>query len=139
MFFLSAEYELIIPLLILFLHFDNDILLVGKYDYMTKEQDMQPQVVRVQEKGQVTIPQEIRKKLNLKKGDLVTFVESKEGVLIVPAEVVVTKALDEMGKALDETGLDLEEMIERGRNIRADLIDQEPQEPGHELNDPDLP
>lgn len=48
--------------------------------------------VRVQEKGQVTIPLEIRKKLNLKKGDLVTFVETETGVLIKPAEVIVTTA-----------------------------------------------
>jgi len=32
--------------------------------------------VRIQEKGQVTIPTKIRKKLNLRKGDLVTFVET---------------------------------------------------------------
>ena len=35
--------------------------------------------VRVQEKGQVTLPLEIRRKLKLKKGDLVTFVETEDG------------------------------------------------------------
>ena len=44
--------------------------------------------VRVQEKGQITIPREIRKKLNLKRGDLVVFVETDEGVLVKPASVV---------------------------------------------------
>ena len=37
-----------------------------------KENPMKLNTVRVQEKGQVTIPLRIRKKLNLKKGDLVT-------------------------------------------------------------------
>jgi antitoxin PrlF len=46
--------------------------------------------VRIQEKGQVTIPCQIRKKLNLKKGDLVVFVETEAGVLIKPASVVAT-------------------------------------------------
>ena len=45
--------------------------------------------VRVQEKGQVTIPLEIREKLNLKKGDLVTFIETDDGVVIRPAELVI--------------------------------------------------
>jgi AbrB family looped-hinge helix DNA binding protein len=38
--------------------------------------------VRVQEKGQVTIPRDIRRLLKLKKGDLVTFISTENGVLI---------------------------------------------------------
>jgi len=38
----------------------------------------------VQEKGQVTIPAEIRRKLGVKKGDLVAFIETEGGVLISP-------------------------------------------------------
>ncbi len=81
--------------------------------------------VRVQEKGQVTIPLEIRKKLKLKKGDLVTFIETKKGVIIQPAEVVVSAALEEIGQALKDKGLTLEELIERGRQIRGELIEEE--------------
>jgi len=81
--------------------------------------------VRVQERGQVTIPKDIRDRLDLKKGDLVTFVETEEGVIIKPAEIVVSTALDEIGEALKERGLSLEELIERGREIRDDLIKDE--------------
>ncbi len=49
--------------------------------------------VRIQEKGQVTIPRQIRKKLNLKRGDLVVFVETEAGVIVKPASVV---AIDEL-------------------------------------------
>ena len=44
--------------------------------------------VRIQEKGQVTIPYRIRKKLNLKRGDLVIFVETDSGVMVKPASVI---------------------------------------------------
>jgi AbrB family looped-hinge helix DNA binding protein len=44
--------------------------------------------VRVQEKGQVTIPRSIREKLNLKPGDLVIFQETESGIVLVPAAVV---------------------------------------------------
>ena len=46
--------------------------------------------VRIQEKGQVTIPYRIRKKLNLKRGDLVIFVETDSGVMVRPAAVIAT-------------------------------------------------
>ena len=82
-------------------------------------------IVRVQEKGQVTIPQEIREKLDLKKGDMVTFVETDAGVVIKPAEVVVSDALDEIGRALKEKGISLEELLDRGREIRGELIEDE--------------
>jgi len=78
--------------------------------------------VRIQEKGQVTIPTRIRKKLKLNKGDLVMFVETSSGVLIKPAEVVISESLDEIGKALQEQGLSLDDMIERGREMRSDLL-----------------
>ncbi|MBI1801677.1 MAG: AbrB/MazE/SpoVT family DNA-binding domain-containing protein, partial [Chloroflexi bacterium] len=59
----------------------------------------------VQEKGQVTIPTEIRKKLGLKKGDRVSFVETDRGVLISPQEVVALDALEKIGQLLKENGL----------------------------------
>jgi AbrB family looped-hinge helix DNA binding protein len=94
-----------------------------KYDYMTVEYKMPKAIVRVQEKGQVTIPLEIRQKLNLKKGDLVTFVETEDGVIIKPAEVIVMDALDKIGKALKDSGVSLEEFIERGREIRGEIVE----------------
>ena len=44
--------------------------------------------VRIQEKGQVTIPRKIREKLKLKKGDLVVFEETDAGVMVKPVLVV---------------------------------------------------
>lgn len=84
-----------------------------------------PKYVRVQEKGQVTLPVEVRKHLGMKKGDLVAVEETPDGVLITPQSLIATreldKALDEIGAALKEQGLTLEEMIERGREIREEL------------------
>src|SRR3954453_736305 len=79
-------------------------------------------LVRVQEKGQVTLPAGVRKRLGLKKGDLVAVVETPEGVLITPQEVVATRALAEIGDALKAQGLSLEDVIERGREVREELF-----------------
>src|SRR3712207_1503301 len=93
------------------------------YDSMTVGANpVAARLSRVQEKGQVTIPTEIRKKLGLKKGDLVAFVETEDGVLISPREVVVAKALEQIGAALQEKGITLEELMDDGRKIRGELV-----------------
>ena len=57
--------------------------------------------VRVQSKGQVTIPKEIREKLNIKPGDRVVFVDTEGGVIVKPAVVLTNDSLrDEMVSAL---------------------------------------
>ena len=86
---------------------------------------MSEMLARVQEKGQVTIPSQIRKKLKLKKGDLVVFEETETGVVIKPAEVLVSEALDQISKALQARGVTLDEIIERGRSLRDGLIADE--------------
>jgi AbrB family looped-hinge helix DNA binding protein len=78
--------------------------------------------VRIQEKGQVTIPTEIRKKLGLKRGDLVAVVETPDGVFITPQQVLATKAFDRIGAILKEQGLSVDELIASGREIRTDLL-----------------
>jgi antitoxin PrlF len=79
-------------------------------------------LVRIQEKGQVTIPTEIRKKLGLKRGDLVAVMETPKGVFITPQQVLAAKALDSIGDILKDQGLSLGELIASGREIRTDLL-----------------
>ena len=76
----------------------------------------------VQEKGQVTIPADIRSKLGLKKGDLVAFIETDQGVLISPQELIATAALDRVGRILEGKGVSLEDLMESGRQIRGTLL-----------------
>lgn len=85
----------------------------------------EPKLSKVQEKGQVTIPAEIRDKLGLKKGDLVAFVETEQGVLISPQELVAQQALDRIGEVLKEKGITLDELMESGREIRGDLVKEQ--------------
>ena len=81
-------------------------------------------LVRIQEKGQVTIPTAIRKKLGLKRGDLVAVMETPDGVFLTPQQVLATKAFDSIGNILKEQGLSLDELIASGREIRTDLLQE---------------
>ena len=74
--------------------------------------------VRIQEKRQVTIPYRIRKKLNLKRGDLVVFVETESGVIIKPASVVAMDEKREEVKAI------VHSIRERFKDYSADEIEK---------------
>jgi len=76
----------------------------------------------MQEKGQITVPTEIRKKLGLKKGDYVAFVETEHGVLIAPREVIAMEALEKLGVMLKDKGITLEELMESADEIRGVLV-----------------
>jgi AbrB family looped-hinge helix DNA binding protein len=75
----------------------------------------------IQDNGQVTLPREWRQKYGLKKGDLVSFVETDEGLLVLPREVVAMDALDRIAKTLTDKGIQLDELIEDGRDIRGEI------------------
>lgn len=73
--------------------------------------------VRVQAKGQVTIPKEIRDKLNVQPGDLVVFVETDTGVMVKPAAVMTDEHLRE------EVAAVVRSMRERFTDYSAEEID----------------
>ena len=79
-------------------------------------------LVRVQEKGQVTLPAAARRRLGIKKGDFVSVRETPEGLLIVPQAVIAANDIEEMRRILDAEGFSLDELIESGREIRGGLL-----------------
>jgi AbrB family looped-hinge helix DNA binding protein len=79
------------------------------------------QTYTIQENGQVTLPREWREKHGLRKGDLVSFVETEQGLVIVPREVIGMDALDAIGRALEQQGITLDDLITNGRKIRGEM------------------
>jgi AbrB family looped-hinge helix DNA binding protein len=81
--------------------------------------------VRVQEKGQVTIPRTIRRQLNLKKGDLVTFVSTENGVVIKTLDLAADDLLTTLGKSLQARGIQIVDVIARSQKVGADVLTRE--------------
>jgi AbrB family looped-hinge helix DNA binding protein len=50
---------------------------------------------RVQKRGQVTIPIEIRQRMGLEEGDLVAFIETPQGVLLSPQALMPTQPMSQ--------------------------------------------
>lgn len=83
------------------------------------------QYVRVQERGQVTLPAASRRRLGIEKGDLVIIVETPDGVLIKPQVSKVDELAERIAAEIREYGMPLEEfeeMLERSRNARPALM-----------------
>lgn len=99
-----------------------------KYGIMTKgEASMATalKVSRVQKKGQVTIPLEIREKLGVQEGDFVAFVVTSEGILISPQQVIPAKTLDEVESHREDKGLKFEEFFGFSQRIARQTIKEE--------------
>ncbi|MGQ9515512.1 MAG: AbrB/MazE/SpoVT family DNA-binding domain-containing protein [Thermoproteota archaeon] len=71
----------------------------------------------ITEKGTVTIPAEIRKKYNLRKGSRVEFVETDEGILLVPT--VPLENLFGADKAIKETVYEMIKELQEERRKEA--------------------
>lgn len=78
----------------------------------------------LQENGQITLPSEWREKYGLKKGDVITFEETDQGLLVTPQKLLAMNLLDEIGAALKDKGITLNELLESGREIRKEMADE---------------
>jgi AbrB family looped-hinge helix DNA binding protein len=80
--------------------------------------------VRVQEKGQVTIPRDIRRQLKLKKGDLVTFISTENGVVIKTLDLASDDLLTVLASSLQKRGIKIDEVLTSARNSSSDRVIQ---------------
>ena len=81
-------------------------------------------VLRIEDEvgaGQLALPVDLREKLGLRRGDLVSIVETPEGLLISSRQVTIERDLALAEAELQEHGLTLDELVESGREIRAEL------------------
>ena len=79
----------------------------------------------VQKRGQITIPVDLRRKMGIEEGGIIAFIETEEGILLSPRRALALDALDRIGAALEEQGVALEDLIESGREIRGQLLQEE--------------
>ena len=81
------------------------------------------EIAKVTSDGQITIPSDIRKKLNIKDGDKVMFMDSGEGVLMFNSSMVALKQFqNNMAGEAEKAGLSTEDdVVALCRMVRKDL------------------
>ncbi len=90
---------------------------------MEKEQTSRYRTfARVQKNGRVTIPAPVRRRLGIEAGDLVAFQETEDGILISLPHDVAAEVFDRIGRALQDGAITMEELVESGRETRAEIV-----------------
>ena len=75
-------------------------------------------VTRMREKGQVTIPSNIRESLHLSKDSILSVVKVGNGILLTPPPSVVDSFAATFSKAADAKGISLEDLLKDLGKIR---------------------
>ena len=80
-------------------------------------------VSRVSSKGQVTIPIEIRKKLGIKEGDKIVFMEKDNNIILINSNQLVYEEFQkEMAGEAEKVGIKSEQdVVELVREVRGKL------------------
>ena len=81
------------------------------------------EIAKVTSNGQITIPSDIRRRLNIKDGDKVLFMESDDGVLMFNSSMVALRQLQkDMDGQAQKAGLITEDdVVTLCREVRKDL------------------
>ena len=82
---------------------------------------MQPETVRVRGKGEITLPSEIRQKLGIEVGALLSISLTEGGVLLQPAEVVMRGLLDQISTELKAEGATQNNLMTETKKQRAKI------------------
>ena len=81
------------------------------------------EIAKVTSNGQITIPSDIRRRLNIKDGDKVLFLESDEGVLMLNSSMIALKQFqkDMEGEAEKARLITEEDVVTLCRDVRREL------------------
>ena len=89
--------------------------------------DFSPLCAKVTSKGQITIPKEVRDKLNIKEGEIVSFYPNGDLFLFGDLQSIWNKELDDAAKSKGfSSWKELEDLIEQSREetLQKSLKDQ---------------
>ncbi|MGE3271961.1 MAG: AbrB/MazE/SpoVT family DNA-binding domain-containing protein [Chloroflexota bacterium] len=76
----------------------------------------------VEDDGRVMLPADLRAKLGLKQGDLVSVIETPEGLLLTSRQAAVAREIEQVDAEIGAHGVSLDELIESGRELRGELL-----------------
>ncbi len=73
---------------------------------------MQTYMIRLRERGQLTLPQKIRKRLSSDTGDTLTLVQIDDLIVLSPKQPTIPKLAKEFSKIMDEESVSLADLLD---------------------------
>jgi len=83
-----------------------------------------PFVSRIRERGQLTIPKEVREKGALYEGEAVTIIPVGDSILVTPKKLGLEEARREIRKIMKKAGVTAEELLRGLEDNRAELYEE---------------
>jgi len=81
------------------------------------------QVIRMRDRGRVTIPASLREKYGLEEGTELVLIEKEGRLVLYPSRwEQVEDLLDQIGEALRERGTTLSEVLEDSEDVREEVF-----------------
>jgi bifunctional DNA-binding transcriptional regulator/antitoxin component of YhaV-PrlF toxin-antitoxin module len=77
----------------------------------------------VQEDGTLLLPADLLTDYGVNVGDKVYAIQTQNGILITPRNMLITRLLDEIGDDLKGKGITFEQMLEDSKAIRQEIYD----------------
>src|SRR5690554_1181471 len=78
--------------------------------------------INLNAEGDLPLPEALREALGLQADDAVKVVHTSDHLLLIPKRLLVSEFADYMSKLLAEKGLTLNDVLESGATIRAELF-----------------
>ncbi len=85
--------------------------------------DARPYRSHIRNRGQLTIPKEVREKGALYDGEAVTIIPVGDSILVTPRRLGLEEARREIRKIMKDAGLTLDDLLEGLKETRAKLIE----------------
>ena len=68
-------------------------------------------VIRLRERGQITVPREVREQLAVAEGDVITLVRAGEAYFLTPRTLRVPQLADRIADMMDREGVSLADLL----------------------------
>ena len=82
-------------------------------------------IVRLSEKGQLTIPAEYRREHDLERDSTLAVIQLGEALILAPIDEMLTKITERMEAAMRGAGVTVEELMEETLAARAEIVREE--------------
>jgi bifunctional DNA-binding transcriptional regulator/antitoxin component of YhaV-PrlF toxin-antitoxin module len=79
-------------------------------------------IVRLSEKGQLTIPAEYRREHDLERDSTLAVIQMGEALILAPIDEMLTEITERMESAMRGAGVTVEELMEETLVARAEIV-----------------
>jgi AbrB family looped-hinge helix DNA binding protein len=91
---------------------------------MIKDLDIQKFTSQVRQRGQITIPQKLRESLAINEGDVLTFLQVGDNILLTPHSLRTFELADKISEMMEEEGVTLADLLKDLPQIRAEIYQE---------------